>query len=149
MSEENIDKEDSTFMEYEKIIGDLMNENATLKKQVAELEEQIKLYKESQVTILESPKTEVHYDLNIPRLQEEMKVSRSIISPDTSPLEMGKGPIVEGMSRRECPICGNTNKTQIHETIDRTHIISAYPRMYGKKYKCGSCGREWRLPLEI
>lgn len=149
MNQENIEKKDSTLIEYERIIGDLMNENETLKKRIAELEEQNKLLKGSQEIILETPKTEVVYDLKVPKLQKEVRVSSSFFSQDTVPLEMGKGPIVEGISRRECPICGNTNKAQIHETIDRTHIISAYPRMYGKKYKCGSCGREWRLPPEI
>ena len=64
---------------------------------------------------------------------------------EQAPPELAKKPIVEGASRRECPICGNTNKMQIREIIDKTHMISDYPRMYGKKYKCGSCGREWRL----
>ncbi|MFX1376194.1 MAG: hypothetical protein ACFFA0_10300 [Promethearchaeota archaeon] len=57
-----------------------------------------------------------------------------------------KHSIVEGTSRRECPICGNTFKAFIHEIIDKTNIIMAYPRVYGKKYKCGKCGREWRVP---
>ena len=32
----------------------------------------------------------------------------------------------------------------IHESIDKTNIILDYPRMYGKKYKCGLCGVMWR-----
>ncbi|MFX1575002.1 MAG: hypothetical protein ACFFB0_19870 [Promethearchaeota archaeon] len=64
---------------------------------------------------------------------------------EQAPPDLEKKPIVEGYSRRVCPICSNTNKMQIHEIIDRNHIISDYPRMYGKKYRCGSCGREWRL----
>jgi len=46
--------------------------------------------------------------------------------------------------RRKCPICGNENLRQIREVDDKTKIISAYPRMYGKKFKCGQCGAEWR-----
>ena len=46
--------------------------------------------------------------------------------------------------RRKCPICGNENLRQIREVEDKTKIISAYPRMYGKKFKCGQCGAEWR-----
>lgn len=85
---------------------------------------------------------------------EEMEKERTIETPledmkeflfEKAPSDFSKKPIVEGASRRECPICGNTNKIQIHEIVDRTHIICDYPRMYGKKYKCGSCGREWRL----
>jgi hypothetical protein len=46
--------------------------------------------------------------------------------------------------RRKCPQCGNENKDLIHESIDKSNIILDYPRMYGKKYKCGLCGVEWR-----
>jgi len=68
---------------------------------------------------------------------------KSILSPE---LEKEKQPILEGTSegRRRCPKCGNVNKALIREMPDKTHIILAYPRMYGKKYKCGLCGTEWR-----
>ncbi len=46
--------------------------------------------------------------------------------------------------RRRCPNCGNENKSLIHESVDKGNIILDYPRMYGKKYKCGECGQEWR-----
>ena len=49
---------------------------------------------------------------------------------------------VEG--RRKCPKCGNEDKGLIHESIDKTNIILDYPRMYGKKYRCGNCGTMWR-----
>ena len=45
--------------------------------------------------------------------------------------------------RRTCPKCGNQNLRQIREIVDKTKIISVYPRMYGKKYICGECGTEW------
>ena len=45
--------------------------------------------------------------------------------------------------RRACPKCGNNNPSQIREMIDRTNIISDYPKVYGKKYQCGQCGAEW------
>ena len=46
--------------------------------------------------------------------------------------------------RRTCPNCGNQNQRLIHEVIDKNKLISVYPRMYGKKFKCGDCGIEWR-----
>ena len=46
--------------------------------------------------------------------------------------------------RRKCPKCGEDNKNMIHESVDKGHIISDYPRVYGKKYRCGKCGAEWR-----
>ncbi len=52
--------------------------------------------------------------------------------------------IEKGEGRRKCPQCGNENKALIHESIDKGNIIMDYPRLYGKKYRCGECGLEWR-----
>ncbi|MFX1256745.1 MAG: hypothetical protein ACFFAN_02715 [Promethearchaeota archaeon] len=49
---------------------------------------------------------------------------------------------VEG--RRKCPKCDNDDHMMIHESIDKTNIILDYPRMYGKKFRCGLCGQMWR-----
>jgi len=46
--------------------------------------------------------------------------------------------------RRRCPSCREENKFMIHETVNKNHIIMDYPRVYGKKFKCGKCGTEWR-----
>ncbi len=46
--------------------------------------------------------------------------------------------------RRKCPKCDNYDKSLIHESTDKTNIILDYPRMYGKKFKCGLCGAFWR-----
>ncbi|TKJ21658.1 MAG: hypothetical protein CEE42_13685 [Promethearchaeota archaeon Loki_b31] len=46
--------------------------------------------------------------------------------------------------RRRCPKCNTENKMMIHETVDKSNIILDYPRVYGKKYRCGECGQEWR-----
>lgn len=144
MSQENFDRKDPNL-----IIKELRDENESLKMRIVELEEEIKILLGPQEPIKEIKLPEVQYEPIPTTSDKEVIVSSSVFSSDTAPLEMGKGPIVEGMSRRECPICGNNNKALIYENIDRTHIISAYPRMYGKKYKCGDCGREWRIPLEM
>jgi len=52
--------------------------------------------------------------------------------------------IEKAEGRRRCPKCNNEDKSLIHESIDKTNIILDYPRMYGKKYKCGLCGIMWR-----
>ena len=52
--------------------------------------------------------------------------------------------IEKSEGRRKCPKCGEENKNMIHESVDKGHIISDYPRVYGKKYRCGKCGTEWR-----
>lgn len=46
--------------------------------------------------------------------------------------------------RRKCPNCANEDKMMIHESVDKSNIILDYPRMYGKKYRCGLCGCLWR-----
>jgi ribosomal protein S27AE len=46
--------------------------------------------------------------------------------------------------RRKCPNCNEDRKEMIHESIDKTNVIMSSPRVYGKKYKCGRCGTEWR-----
>lgn len=65
---------------------------------------------------------------------------------DIAPVEPRKKEkvIITEEGKRTCPRCGNTNKRTIREMIDRTKIISAYPKMYGTKFKCGECGTEWR-----
>ncbi|KKM84501.1 hypothetical protein LCGC14_1298490 [marine sediment metagenome] len=46
--------------------------------------------------------------------------------------------------RRRCPTCLNLNKKYIREMDDKTNIILQSPRIYGKKFKCGICGTEWK-----
>ncbi|KKN09039.1 hypothetical protein LCGC14_1050660 [marine sediment metagenome] len=46
--------------------------------------------------------------------------------------------------RRKCPSCGEENTNMIHESTDKTNIILDYPRVYGRKFRCGRCGIEWR-----
>ncbi len=47
-------------------------------------------------------------------------------------------------SRRICPVCSNQNQRFIREMDDKSKLIMAYPRVYGKKFICGQCGAEWR-----
>ncbi|MFX1378257.1 MAG: hypothetical protein ACFFA4_04115 [Promethearchaeota archaeon] len=48
----------------------------------------------------------------------------------------------DSIERRKCPSCGD--ETSIHEVIDKSIILMAYPRIYGKKKYCGLCGFEWK-----
>ncbi len=52
--------------------------------------------------------------------------------------------IEKSEGRRRCPSCNEENKYMIHEETDKTIIIMDYPRVYGKKWKCGKCGTIWR-----
>lgn len=46
--------------------------------------------------------------------------------------------------RRKCPSCGEENKFMLHEEVDKNELIMDYPKLYGKKFKCGTCGTIWK-----
>ena len=159
------DKKDFTPKEYESIIEELIKENEALKKRITEFENRDQAFKVKQEPIKEAPTPIIETETIEPVIlvEESMKkeeiipieqkkeiiVSESIFSQDVAPLEMRKGQILQGDSRRECPKCGNKSKPLIRETLDKTHLICDYPRMYGKKYHCGDCGVEWRVSVEM
>lgn len=87
----------------------------------------------------------------------EQKPKSDLIRPSNNNLEMDTVSEPEEKSlenemlkeetvtrKKTCPNCGNTNKSQIREFDDKTKIIYTYPRIYGKMYRCGQCGTEWR-----
>ena len=88
---------------------------------------------------------------NIPEKEQEVLQTalKSISKPksgeksDTSNLD-SIGVIVTPDGKRKCPICNNSSHRLIREVEDKSRVINAYPKMYGKKFKCGQCGAEWR-----
>lgn len=77
----------------------------------------------------------------------------TVVHPESTPPTSKAAPVPEEPkitviettgNRRNCPNCGNQNLRLIHEVTDKSKLISVYPRMYGKKFKCGQCGIEWR-----
>ncbi|NVM17953.1 MAG: hypothetical protein HWN80_09570 [Candidatus Lokiarchaeota archaeon] len=111
------------------------------KKEV--LEEKVEVEKEQTLTdvstIEEPPRSEREY---VPA-SDNFDINR-ISEPEDLSLkdEMQKE---ESVTRKKiCPNCGNTNKAQIREFDDKSKIIYTYPRIYGKMYRCGQCGTEWR-----
>ena len=84
------DKKDFTPQEYEIIIKELMKEKEALKKRIAELESRDQTYKVQPEPEIEPIKQ-----------QKEIVISESIFSQDVVSLEMGKGKILQGVSRRE------------------------------------------------
>lgn len=100
-------------------------------KAVAEIQPELK--SEVKDVLPEDIKAEIEHIKEIsPSSASPKKVDDSILTIDKH----------EG--RRKCPKCDTEIKTMIHETIDKSNIILDYPRIYGKKYKCGQCGQEWR-----
>jgi len=125
-------------------------------------------YKESDAVQLRAesvlePETET--DKAVSEIQPELKSEVREVSPAEIKADIAKikassassaGPGIPGSKddsiltiekpegRRRCPKCGIEDKFMIHETVDKSNIILDYPRVYGKKYKCGQCGVEWR-----
>jgi hypothetical protein len=116
-------------------------------KKISELEAQLQISSKpsikSQPTrpeiVPQSPQSEV-----VPK--PSFSESSNIDSEPVSKPEMSNVGYAD--STRKCPICGNQRKAMIHEELDKTNIIMSYPRMYGKKFRCGECGSEWRINLE-
>ena len=161
----------TTLIEYEKLIEELMKENEDLKKTVFKLEKQnqllkkragveqevpepkkpVKIFKKSKKKEISEPvimsKKETIIETPVEKGGEIL--TESTFSPEIPAPLRSEGAIIEGTSRRECPVCGNKNKKLIREILDKTHIISDYPRMYSKKLVCGDCGQEWRVSSEV
>lgn len=157
------DTKDHTIIEYENMIEDLMKENENLRKKVSELEDENKLLKYTDYSfkeaVLPEDKKETKKPAKLPKKskKKEKPAAKPAAKPapeltfstDSTAPSLPKHSIVEGTSRRECPICRNTINATIHEIIDRTNIILDYPRIYGKRYRCGKCGQEWRIPTTL
>jgi len=87
-----------------------------------------------------------------PEILKELKQETEPITPkieDTSKFVLKSAEVLEseenGVTRKwQCPKCGNNNKAKIREIDDKTRLIYAYPKIYGKKYQCGQCAAEWR-----
>jgi len=75
-------------------------------------------------------------------IAEDFNSNPSEDSTTSSVLDAKK--IIEETVRRKCPTCLNTNKKFIRELTDKSNIIMHYPRIYGKKFKCGICRTEWK-----
>ena len=80
--------------------------------------------------------------------EKNLEITSDFDSPSV-PLSTKYKTIMNGDSRRMCPSCDNTRHNLIYEETDKTHILMDYPRIYGKKFKCGECGQEWRVPTSL
>lgn len=160
LSKENMDLKSKVVNASE-----LLKENEMYKMKITELEREIKEYKKNQ-EIFEAEKASLKnnkgdvYVLNkrIDELEShntnllEKPASATTASaikstpPPNKEIKIEEVEILESTTegRRKCPNCGNPNPASIQELDDKTRIIMNYPRMYGKKFKCGECGIEWK-----
>lgn len=160
LSKENMDLKSKVIN-----VSELIKENEMYKMKIAELELEIKEYKKNQ-EIFEAEKTSLKnnegdvyvlqkriddlesHNVNLLEKVASTTKASAIKStpPPTKEIKIEEVEILESTTdgRRKCPNCGNPNPASIHELVDKTRIIMAYPRMYCKKFKCGECGIEWK-----
>ncbi|MFX1457791.1 MAG: hypothetical protein ACFFDB_20675 [Promethearchaeota archaeon] len=154
---------DSFPEEKDITIESLQKENAGLRQKIKELQrenvslrEKLAFSEQNQPVFIEEKKPlklfkeQKEIEFQQPNILEErdLEISSEFESPSV-PISSTHKTIIEGHSRRMCPSCDNTQHQSIYEEIDKTHIIMNYPRIYGKKYKCGKCGQEWRVPTSL
>jgi hypothetical protein len=101
--------------------------------------------------VKEEPEEEEEEVVEAPEVKEAPETEEKPAPVATTPSEKAPLKDEEGLliiekseGRRVCPNCGEENPNMIHETVDKNNIIMDYPRVYGKKYKCGECGTEWK-----
>lgn len=162
---DTIEKLRSENADLRKRIKKLQKENASLRDKLSASEEKpviTKVEKDLPVT------KEEKKPLKLFKKQKKAELPESKEKPEKAVISKGKNleipsefdspsvplsskykTIINGDSRRMCPKCDNTQHKLIYEETDKTHIIMDYPRIYGKKYKCGECGQEWRVPVSL
>lgn len=146
-------------------VGNLQKTNEMYKMKVDELEREIKILKKNQ-QIFEAERASVQdnkgdiYVLQkkLSNLQSQNETLLNKVASINQAYDIGsKKPLVREVieqeveilentsgGRRKCPSCDNKNPASIKELVDKTNVIFNYPRMYGKKSKCGECGVEWK-----
>ncbi|MBY9008074.1 MAG: hypothetical protein KGD63_15135 [Candidatus Lokiarchaeota archaeon] len=119
-------------------------------------------YKESDAFQLRA-ESELEPDENIDEISDKIQPeTKSIVTDSTSQPKLDESisskanqripdrkdnsiiTIEKSEGRRVCPKCNEEKKNMLHESVDKSNIIMDYPRVYGKMYKCGACGAEWR-----
>ncbi len=94
-------------------------------------------------------KTTVKDSSDVEEVSDTMPQIKSEVSSGAAPGRPGQVDdsimtIEKGEGRRKCPKCANEDNSLIHQSVDKSNIILDYPRMYGKKFRCGLCGCLWR-----
>ena len=153
---DNEEKLKNENADLRKRIKKLQKENASLREKLSLSEEKslatkvekkpLKLFKKQKKEELPEPKKKPAK--SVISKEKNLETPPEFASPSV-PLSSKYKTIMEGESRRMCPSCDNTQHKFIYEETDKTNIIMDYPRIYGKKFKCGNCGQEWRVPVSL
>jgi hypothetical protein len=147
--ENTIERLRNEIVDLRQKIKELQKENTSLREKLASFEHNPPVSIEEKKTIKlfkRQKKTEVQETSTLE--ERDVEISSEFETPSI-PLSTTHKTIIEGHSRRRCPSCDNTRHQFIYEETDKTKMIMDYPRIYGKKYKCGKCGQEWRVPTSL
>jgi len=117
-------------LSYMKVIKEDQN------KKISEVKETTKISEEQSLEDLMTPV--------IKKFKKKVDIVDSLQRAPTFVSQEGILTIPKPAGRRLCPICGDVNRYNIHETMDKTQILCDYPRIYGKKYSCDQCGVVWK-----
>jgi len=81
----------------------------------------------------------------IQKKKENIQKIKSLPGQKTTNKKSGKILIIQKPDgRRSCPHCGNISTYKIYEQIDKSFVLCAFPRLYGKRYYCDGCRGIWR-----
>ncbi|MFX1273939.1 MAG: hypothetical protein ACFFBP_12325 [Promethearchaeota archaeon] len=92
-----------------------------------------------------SHEVEKKVELKIEKKKKISPIKNKILTRNKSDNTSGNILVIpKPVGRRLCPHCGNVSTYKIHENIDKSYILCAYPRVYGKRYYCDGCRGMWR-----
>ncbi len=75
----------------------------------------------------------------IPKEEIEQKTEEELLELVKKGFELPDWVVIP----RHCPKCFNQNQASIREVDDKDNILMERPKIYGKKFICGNCGKEW------
>jgi regulator of replication initiation timing len=149
-SEKTIERLKNDIADLRKRVKELQKENVSLRDKLSHSEElaTVPIEEKKSLKLFKKQKKKQLSEKSVVSKEMDLDMSSAFESPSV-PLSTTHKSIMEGDSRRMCPSCDNNRRQFIYEETDKTHILMDYPRIYGKKFKCGSCGQEWRLPVSL
>ena len=149
-SEKTIERLKNDIADLRKRVKELQKENVSLRDKLSHSEElaTVPIKEKKPLKLFKKQKKEQLSEKSVVSKEMDLDMSSAFESPSV-PLSTTHKSIIEGDSRRMCPSCDNNRRQFIYEETDKTHILMDYPRIYGKRYKCGNCGPLWRVPMSL
>ena len=149
-SEKTIERLKNDIADLRKRVKELQKENVSLRDKLSHSEElaTVPVEEKKSLKLFKKQKKKQLSEKSVVSKEMDLDMSSAFESPSV-PLSTTHKSIMEGDSRRMCPSCDNNRRQFIYEETDKTHILMDYPRIYGKRYKCGKCGTLWRITTTL